>query len=349
MLVNRRQFLITSLGTVALAVASPEPVSRIGIAVIGLGTQGLQLLQELLWLRESHPIEIVSLCDVQPGALQEPGQWVPQAYPTGDYQDALTDVQAVVIATPDSSHAVILEAVLKAGLDVYLEPPLARSSQEAEQLIQLARERGCIVQLGIHQVNHSGYAAAREVVTSGGLGKISHIEIAVSLEALSTPPTWQLSREFSDGQAALILTRVFEIVRYIMDVSIPFQVAAQGGVYVWQDGRTNPDTIHVLLNYSQGFLLSFSMGLAKSAFNIYGTRGTLDLLNWQRTSTGAVASPILEPPSAQSSNTLRMHLADWLTCIQRRYTPRLPIQSGYDQVRLVESVLSAYHDNRSSL
>jgi predicted dehydrogenase len=340
MLVNRRQFLQTGLGTLALAVVPPKAETRIGIALIGLGDQGKRILRKLLVLSQSHPIEIVGLCDVQASALEQTSDWIPQARQTQDYQTVLgwEDVQAVVIATPDITHNHLAQAVLSAGLDLYLEPPLARNSLEAENLIRLAEDRGCIVQLGIYQFRHSGYTAAREIITSGKLGKVSRIEVSVSPESLSEPPLWQLSNELSDGQAALVLTQVFEVIRYILGVSLPVQVAAQGGVYLSHDERTNPDTLHVLLNYPEGFLFNFSMGLGKLSFNIYGTHGTLDLVNWQAIPKDTAPFSLLEGNSRQFEDTLQPHLADWLTCIREHRTPALPIQAGYDQVRLIEKI-----------
>jgi predicted dehydrogenase len=349
MLVNRRQFLITSLGTVALGVVPPKPQSRIGIGVIGLGRQGRQLVQELLWLRKTYPVEIIGLCDTQSQALGAAAQLIPQAHQTDDYREVLTweGVQAVIIATPDSSHAAIAQAVLEAGFDLYLEPPLARKLAEAEQLIRLAEAQGNVVQLGIHQVVHPGYAIAREIIAAGGLGKVSRIEIAIASEGLPPSAAWQLSSESSDGLAILSLLHAFEVVRYVMDVSLPSQIAAQGGIYIQQDGRTNPDTFHVLLNYPQGFLVSFSFGLGEEVFNIYGTQGRLDLLNWQLIPTGGIPTALPVGTADQPENTLRSHLVDWLTSTQSRGKPRLPIQAGYEQVKLAEAVLAAYHNHES--
>src|SRR5688500_10357687 len=123
MLVNRRQFLVTSLGTIALAVIPPPPETRLKLGVIGLGTQGSCLLQELVSLSTALPIEIAAICDVRPELLDQAAQIAPQTRQSTHYAAILEDVDAVIVAVPDHHHAEIAAAVLNAELALYLEPP----------------------------------------------------------------------------------------------------------------------------------------------------------------------------------------------------------------------------------
>ena len=73
---------------------------------------------------------------------------------------------------------------------------------------------------------------------------------------------------------------------------------ALGGTYVWKDGREHTDTFHALLEYPEGFLLDWSMGLGNSAgnhFDVYGTEGTLDLQNWTVSNAGSTQADCHHP------------------------------------------------------
>jgi len=163
---SRRKFLQASaLGMTGLAVlpgmigcAKPE----LNIGFIGLGRQGMFLLDGFMHI---PGVTAVAACDVY-GIKRKRFERRVNAFYTKagksvkvdtyeKYGDLLKreDIQAVVIAVPDHSHAYIAIAALKAGKDVYLEKPMTFTIKEGQELRKVVRETGRIFGLGSQQLN----------------------------------------------------------------------------------------------------------------------------------------------------------------------------------------------------
>ncbi len=91
-----------------------------------------------------------------------------------DVRDCLADseIDAVVIATPNHWHALMTEWACQAGKDVYVEKPGCHTLWEGRQMVQAARQYGRIVQAGTQNRSDVGLQAARKFLHNGGLGKI---------------------------------------------------------------------------------------------------------------------------------------------------------------------------------
>lgn len=338
---NRRQFLQTSLGTLTLGVRPPQSNAKIGLGVIGLGRQGMALLHTIRQMRSA--VELVALCDVNPETSSAATKLLPTAHSTPHYADLLqrADVQAVMIATPDEQHVEIASAALKAGLDVYLEAPIARSLADVQSLIQLAQSRQAVVQIGIEAVSHPMLSLIRNLIIEGYLGSVSQIEVAVPCP--DAIPVWQQSNSQSDGLAAWHLVETMEQVRQLMGVSMPRKIAAQG---IGSDANTNPDNFHALLHYQEGFIVHFAMGHIPRRFSIYGTSGSVDLLSGKLVGADGTISIEFAAISEElqttlTENALYYHVEDWIAAVRERRQPRLPIQLGIDHVTLVRAAQSA--------
>ncbi len=337
---NRRQFVQTSLGTLTLGVIPPQSDTKIGVGVIGLGRQGMALLQTLRHMH--HAVKIVALCDLDPAHLTAATKLSPMAYSTPHYQNLLQrpNLQAVVIATPDEWHVEIASAALKAGLDVYLESPVARTLADAQSLIHLAQSRQAVVQIGLEAVSHPMLPLIHNLIAAGYLGQVSQIEVAVPCP--DAVPAWQQLALHSDGLAAWHLVETMELVRHMIGVSMPQKVAAQG---VWSDADTNPDNFHALLHYQEGFIVHFAMGHSPRRFSIYGTSGSVDLLIGKvERPDGTIpleyAAIAEELQATLTEDALYHHVEDWLTAVRERRQPRMPIQMGIDHVTLVRAAQS---------
>src|SRR5262249_36629513 len=116
-----------------------QPAKR--ILLIGLGRWGanhLRVLQSLpvdLYVAEHHP-ERLDSCGL------------PQSHRTADAHSLFPIVDAVVIVTPAHSHYKFCRDLLEAGKDVFVEKPIALKSDEAEELTELAKRNGAILQVG---------------------------------------------------------------------------------------------------------------------------------------------------------------------------------------------------------
>jgi predicted dehydrogenase len=121
------------------------PSEKLNIAGIGIGGQGASDLSNL------ETENIVALCDVDAGYAGKTFNRYPNAKRYTDYRkmlDEQKDIDAVVIATPDHTHACIATAGMRSGKHVYCEKPLTHSVWEARQMAQTARESKVATQMG---------------------------------------------------------------------------------------------------------------------------------------------------------------------------------------------------------
>src|SRR5439155_242057 len=125
---------------------------------------------------EHADAELVWCCDRSEKALELPRRRFPHVRRTTDFQDVLADgsVDAVVIATPTTTHAELAVAALETGKHILVEKPLAASVEEIDRIATASGDR--IVMAGHTFVYNSAVAAVRELVRSGELGRVQYVD-----------------------------------------------------------------------------------------------------------------------------------------------------------------------------
>jgi predicted dehydrogenase len=148
-----------------------EP-GRIRVGQVGLGYWGpnlarnFDLLGDLRWL-----------CDLDEEQLAAIGRRLPNAQLTTEYDDLLNDpeVDAIVVATPVPTHALLAKQALEAGKHVFVEKPLAMNAADAEELVALAAERDLVLMPGHLLIYHPAVRKLKELAQSGDLGDIRYV------------------------------------------------------------------------------------------------------------------------------------------------------------------------------
>lgn len=176
---SRRRFLQTTLATTTVASLAPTIYARVlganqklGIAIIGVGGQGGFSLGSLA------PIEnIVVLCDVDSKRVEKDRAAHPNAAFTQDFREVVTrkDVDAVAVCTPDHTHAPIAMAALKENKHVYCEKPLCHTVHEVLALMNEAKKRKLVTQMGTQIHAGDNYRRVVEIIQSGLLGTITDV------------------------------------------------------------------------------------------------------------------------------------------------------------------------------
>jgi predicted dehydrogenase len=143
----------------------------IGIGIIGAGYWGPMHVRVFSELSQTR---VVALSDLDVMRLLAVKQRYSGIRTTTNYHELLqsSDVDAVVVATPVSTHADIARASLLADKHVLVEKPITASSKDAEDLIELARARERVLMVGHTFVYHSAVWALRDIVQSGQLGRV---------------------------------------------------------------------------------------------------------------------------------------------------------------------------------
>ena len=142
------------------------------ICVVGCGHWGKNLVRNFSQLGL-----LAAICEDDPARLRTIAAQYPEAKAYASFSEMLTDpvVEGVALATPAERHFAMAAAALKAGKDVFVEKPLALDVQDAEALIEGARDRQRILMVGHLLRYHPAILKIQELVTDGTLGKIEYV------------------------------------------------------------------------------------------------------------------------------------------------------------------------------
>jgi predicted dehydrogenase len=179
---SRRRFLSSAAAAVATVAIVPRhvlgrgqtpPSDKLDVAGIGVGGMGGANLRAL------DTENIVALCDVDPQYAAATIQRYPAAKVYADYRlmlDRQKDIDAVLVATPDHTHAVITMAALRAGKHVFTQKPLTHDVWEARQLTLAAKGSKLATQMGIQGHSGEGIRLIVEWVKAGLIGEVREVD-----------------------------------------------------------------------------------------------------------------------------------------------------------------------------
>ncbi len=210
----RRNFLQQTTGVAgALIVAIPAKSQnaasrsrvigandRINVAQIGVGGRGGSLQRLMLRMIEGgQNFRINAVCDVYEKRRRLAQENSKAEFSTLDYREVLarSDVDAVVIATPDHWHGTMAIAAINAGKDVYLEKPMTHTIEEAKAVAQRVRETGAVLQVGSQTTSADQWWKARKAIADGMIGKL--ISSQGSYHRNSLRGEWNWSPERRSG------------------------------------------------------------------------------------------------------------------------------------------------------
>lgn len=177
--ISRRDFLSSAalVGAVGLGAAKTPRrrvrKSKINIAVIGVGGMGGANLHNV------SKENIVALCDVDAQYAGKAFAAFPKAKKYKDYREMLEkqrNIDAVVIATPDHTHAVIAMACIKKKKHVYCQKPLTHEIYEARMLVEAAKKHRVVTQMGIQGHSSVGARQVVEWIRAGAIGDVHEVD-----------------------------------------------------------------------------------------------------------------------------------------------------------------------------
>ena len=308
---------------------------------------------------------------------------------------ARKDVDAVLIATADFQHALHGVEAVNAGRDAYVEKPTAHTMDDARQFLAAVKSIGKVVQVGTQRRSTPSYQKAAEYVQSGKFGDIVMVEMTWNV---NQPGRWRrpdvvpLLKEQDTDWKRYLLNRPYEpfdarkylefrlfwpyssgipdqwlvhqidTVHWFSGYPHPRSVVANGGIYLWKDGRQNWDTMTAVFDYgpaddlTKGFQVQYSSRFTNSAGGVkelyYSNAGMIDMDKQKVTPEGGLESreaaamglkPNLLPSfslvdKAESvssgANTgsdpqTSANMRNWMECVRSRKTPNASIEAGY--------------------
>src|SRR5512139_4124045 len=187
--ISRRQFLKTATGAAAAFTVVPRyvlggqggtpPSEKLHIAGIGAGGMGGGDVEAVA---RNGGTQIVALCDVDLRPDRRERTQIPKFPDAKVYQDfrqmfeEMADkIDAVIVGTPDHTHAVAAMAALKRGKHVYCEKPLAHSVGEVRALMKAAQEHKVVTQLGNQGHSFDSIRDFREWIEAGAIGEVRRV------------------------------------------------------------------------------------------------------------------------------------------------------------------------------
>jgi predicted dehydrogenase len=251
------------------------------VGLIGCGWYGKT---DLLRLIQVAPVEVVSLCDVDRQMLDGAAEIVAERQASGsrprtfaDYREMLaqSDLDLVLIVTPDHWHALPTIAACQAGVDVWVQKPISVDVVEGQAMVAAARKYGRVVQVGMQRRSTPHLVEARDrYIRSGRLGKIRMVETYCyyhmrtrSNPPATTPPDhldyemwagpapkipyneivhprgWRNFMEYSNGIIGDMCVHMLDMVRWMLELGWPNRISSSGGILMHPESIANtPDT-----------------------------------------------------------------------------------------------------------
>jgi len=308
------------------------------------------------------------------------------------YDKKLAD--AVFISTADFQHAQHAIQAVNAGCDAYVEKPFAETMEDNRAALKAIKASNKIVQIGSQRRSGSNYHAANDFIRSGKFGEIKMVELTWNvnqpgrwrrpalLDKLKEEDTdWKrfiLNRPFenfdprkyleyrlfwpySSGLPGQWMSHQIDTVHWFSGLPYPRSVVANGGIYMWKDGRKNWDTITAVFDYgpandpSSGFQVTFGSrmdnGDESPAEIYYSNGGELNLITNKVSPKGGLTKRMAAAmnmqenllPEVSLSNTEAVvasantggdvltsnHVRNWMECIRSRKQANAPVEAGY--------------------
>jgi len=310
---GRRNFLKVVAGAPALVAFGAAALTRgpirggpVKFALIGTGDMGRGHLRQY----QKEFLDLRALCDINPKRRAAAADlMVKQGWPKpneyDDWQEMLQkeDLEAVQIATPLWTHHEITVGCLNAGKHVLCEKMMAKSQAECQRMIDAARKRNRVLEIGYQRHYNPVYQATyTNIIKQGMLGDVYHARLAwhrnSSWRRNEEAPSpnfdpskwgypdwdhllnWRMYKQYSEGLLCELGSHQITAASWFFD-SAPEAVYASGGTYRYKDGREVYDHVYATFNYPGGRTATFSSiqsNAFEDAYEMYmGTKGTLIL------------------------------------------------------------------------
>jgi predicted dehydrogenase len=293
--------------------------------------------------------DLVAVCDTDPERLTRIGRRFPGARRISRSTELLNDldVEAVVIATPVSTHFELAREFLRHGKHVFVEKPLTRSAQESWELGRIAEAENRVLMPGHTFLYSPPVVLVKDMLTRGELGGVHYISMSRVNLGLHQPDAsvlWDLA------------PHDFSILRYWLD-DMPASITASGRACIMPAVH---DVAFVDLEYPSGLVAHVEVSwLAPSKLRRTVIVGSEKMVVYEDTSsepvrvfdsgverrdprdfgeyrltyrTGSILSPHVE-----AAEPLALELADFCAAVRGRREPRSSWAIGHDVVGMIEA------------
>jgi Predicted dehydrogenases and related proteins len=376
---------------------------RVRVGVLGFSNRFRDSLgKSFLTYAKEMNFELYSVCDIWNRRRDEGQAWYKEQT-GGSIKTARNTAElwaqkpdAVIISTADFQHALHTAEAVRADCDVYVEKPFAETMDDANFALNAAKEAHKVIQVGSQRRSGANYHAAHDYIQSGKFGKIIAVEMTWNV---NQPGRWRLPQlaseikeqdtdwqqflmnrpyepwdprkyleyrlfwPYSSGIPGQWMAHQIDTVHWFSGLEYPRSVVANGGIYMWNDGRTNYDTMTAVFDYGDsegkepgnGFQVIYSSRQNNSSGGTkewyFSNGGKLDLdtnvVNNDGGLTESYAGAMgMEPFQLETfslpnievetgSNTgsdplTNAHMKNWMECVRDgNVKTNAPVEAGY--------------------
>jgi predicted dehydrogenase len=320
----------------------------LGIGVIGCGYWGPNLIRNFNQITGSRVVAGADLSSERLGHMED---LYPHLHTTKDYKELLADenIHALAIATPPRSHFEIAMDALEAGKHVFVEKPLATSSEQCEALLVTAKKNKLTLMVGHTFVYTAAVNKIKEVIESGELGDVYYINttrVNLGIFQDDINVVWDLA------------PHDVSIMNYILD-SNPEEVTAHGHSYIRQDVEDvafltikYPGSVmaHIHVSWLNPNKLRSTTVVGSKKMLVYDDVSSLEKIRVY--DKGVTVQPHYDTfgefqlsyrfgdifiPKLDDSEPLKVACQHFIDCIHSERTPRSSAQHGLDVVRVIEA------------
>jgi predicted dehydrogenase len=205
---------------------------RLGVSVIGAGTRGIRHADTFTEQGQGRA-QIVGLCDTNPANLAKASERFPDAcHVSADYREAIDqpDVDAVVIATPNSLHTDPATFAFEKGKHVFCEKPMATTMGDCEKILGAAKASGKILEVGFVLRYAPLFAKIKELIADGEIGRPLLFDWSIHYRGgIHYFRTWHRLKEFSGGLNVEKACHDYDLLNWYFGET-PSRVAMWGGL-----------------------------------------------------------------------------------------------------------------------
>jgi len=251
---KKRDF-IKSTAALTMGAFLPSPLwamsnnNRLRTAHIGLGIQGIS---DLKATAAHSAVEVVALCDVDSKMLADAKKMYPEAAVYADYRIMLNemekDIDAVIVSTPDHTHAPASMMAMEMNKPVYCQKPLTHHVTEARAMRKMAKKKKLVTQMGIQVHSFYDYKLATILIQSGIIGKVKTVRAW-------SPKNWGYDGPEPQGS---------DPVPDNLDWNLWLGTAPQRD---YKDGYYHPSNFRKILDYGCGTLGDMGVHIFDTPYN----------------------------------------------------------------------------------
>jgi predicted dehydrogenase len=361
---SRRTFFVSG-ATAASAARVAGANERVRLGFIGTGGRGQHLIR---MAQKAGGADFVAVCDAWTKRMGEAEKQIgaPVAQ-IGDYRKLLDrkDVDAVVVATLDHTHAPITVDACKAGKDVFVEKPMTSLPMQGHDVVTAMREYRRVIQVGVQQRSISHFIEAKQrFFDSGRIGRVHMVRtiwnantgyLTVPPPGMETKPPdldwdavlgwlpkipWDPKRYFNrfaywdfatGGQTGGLFVHMVDVVHWYLGLTRPASAVALGGIYQYNDGRDTPDNVNFILDYPERINVTFEATITdlvpkESADIVFlGEKGRLHIFRYGYRFLPKEGGDPITAPGGAEPD----HMANFLACVKSRQQPNANAVDGH--------------------